>query len=71
MFFPFGPISQVQQDEFKQRYNQHVNLALKIRHLPALDSIPIPHVVQAFQELLENEFFPLKAQCFIDYFEDT
>lgn len=61
----------IQAAGLKLRYDNDSEFSLKMRMLNALAFVPLPHVVEAFDELCDSDVFPGEAQEVVDYFEDT
>jgi len=61
----------VQNVGLKPRYEQDHEFARYIRMIPALAFVPPASVIEAFEDLVENNDFPIEAMAIANYFEDT
>ncbi|KAF0750714.1 Uncharacterized protein FWK35_00014982 [Aphis craccivora] len=70
----FGEIFPNATNGLQKKYGENSLFALQIKHLCALDFIPVQDVASAFEKLLNSQYFVDNEevlQPIIDYFEET
>lgn len=61
----------IQAHGLQHRYENDAEFALKMRMISALAFVPVDNVVDSFEQLCDNNNYPVEAQPVLDYFEDT
>ena len=72
-FFHFSQciFRRIQENGLKREYEANPEIAITLKMLPALAFVPIQDIVDAFENLCDQNIFSPELQVIVDYFKDT